>query len=153
MGVLILQEFLKMRCPKMTQGWLDDCCDLPNTLLLSHGDYLSSKRFLDEKYCVLKKGIQTKGNLPKSFLRFRCIVIWWYWNAFLSCFYLGTLWFSAKIFSCDNSSGKKMSWSYFNVSKTQQRHSVPALFLHVPRFLSYLQHCPKTENWLMIKHY
>ena len=49
---LVVQDFSKMRCPKMTEGWLDDCCDLPNPLLLSHGDYLSSKRFLDEKYCV-----------------------------------------------------------------------------------------------------
>ena len=37
--------------------------------------------------------------------------------------------------------------------KTQERHAVPALFLHLPWFSSYLQHCPKTENWLMIKHY
>ena len=28
-----------------------------------------------------------------------------------------------------------------------------ALFLHLPWFSSYLQHCPKTENWLMIKRY
>ena len=42
--------FLKMRCPKTTQVWLDDFCDWPNTLLLPYGDYLRSKRFLDEKY-------------------------------------------------------------------------------------------------------
>ena len=72
-----------------------------------------------------------EGKFAQFFFRFWCTVIWWYWNAFLSCFYLRTLWFSAKIFSCDNSSGKKMSWSYFNVSKTQQRHAVPALFLNL----------------------
>ena len=37
--------------------------------------------------------------------------------------------------------------------KTQERHAVPAFFLHFPWFSSYLQHCLKTENWLIIKHY
>ena len=38
-------------------------------------------------------------------------------------------------------------------SKTQERHAVTAIFLHLPWFSLYLQHCPKTENWLMIKRY
>ena len=37
--------------------------------------------------------------------------------------------------------------------KTQERHAVTALLLRLSWFSSYLQHCPKTENWLMIKHY
>ena len=71
--------------------------------------------------------------------------------------HLGTLWlptwFSAKIFACDCSLGKTNVLKLFSWLKTQERHAVPALFLHLPWFLSYLQHCPKTENWLMIKHY
>ena len=71
--------------------------------------------------------------------------------------HLGTLWlptwFSAKIFACDCSLGKKNVLKLLWWLKTQERHAVPALFLHLPWFSSYLQHCPKTENWLMIKHY
>ena len=71
--------------------------------------------------------------------------------------HLGTLWlptwFSAKIFACDCSLGKTNVLKLFSWLKTQERHAVPALFLHLPWFSSYLQHCPKTENWLMIKHY
>ena len=37
----------------MTQGWLDDCCDLPNTLFLSQRYHFSSIKVLNEKYCVL----------------------------------------------------------------------------------------------------
>ena len=71
--------------------------------------------------------------------------------------HLGTLWlptwFSAKIFACDCSLGKKNVLKLLWWLNTQERHAVPALFLHLPWFSSYLQHCPKTENWLMIKHY
>ena len=71
--------------------------------------------------------------------------------------HLGTLWlptwFSAKIFACDCSLGKKMFWNHFDGWKTRQRHGVHAFFLYLPWFLSYLQHCHKTENRLMIKHY
>ena len=71
--------------------------------------------------------------------------------------HLGTLWlptwFSAKIFACDCSLGKTNVLILFSWLKTQERHAVPALFLHLPWFSSYLQHCPKTENWLMIKRY
>ena len=71
--------------------------------------------------------------------------------------HLGTLWlptwFSAKIFACDCSVGKKNVLQLLWWLKTQERHAVPALFLHLPWFSLYLQHCPKTENWLMIKHY
>lgn len=62
-------------------------------------------------------------------------------------------WFSAKIFACDFSLGKKMFWNHFDGWKTRQRHGVHAFFLYLPWFLSYLQHCHKTENRLMIKHY
>ena len=37
----------------MTQGWLDNCCDLPNTLFLSQRYHFSSIKVLNEKYCVL----------------------------------------------------------------------------------------------------
>ena len=71
--------------------------------------------------------------------------------------HLGTLWlptwFSAKIFACDCSLGKTNVLRLFSWLKTQERHAVTALFLHLPWFSSYLQHCPKTENWLMIKRY
>ena len=71
--------------------------------------------------------------------------------------HLGTLWlptwFSAKIFACDCSLGKKNVLRLFSWLKTQERHAVTALFLHLPLFPSYLQHCPKTENGLMIKRY
>ena len=50
-------------------------------------------------------------------------------------------WFSAKIFACDCSSGKKMFWNHFDGWKTRQRHAVHAFFLYLPWFLSYLQHC------------
>ena len=33
----------------MTQGWLDDCFDLPNTLFLQHGYYFSSIKVSNEK--------------------------------------------------------------------------------------------------------
>ena len=62
-------------------------------------------------------------------------------------------WFSAKIFACDCSSSKKMFWNHFDGWKTRLRHAVHAFFLYLPWLLSYLQHCHKTENCLMIKHY
>ena len=49
--------------------------------------------------------------------------------------------------------GQKKCFETILWLKTQERHAVTALFLHLPWFLSYLQHCPKTENWLMIKRY
>ena len=52
-GGIVTCDFLKMRCHKMTQGWLDDCCDLPNTLFLSQRYHFSSIKVLNEKYCVL----------------------------------------------------------------------------------------------------
>ena len=52
-GGSVTCDFLKMRCHKMTQGWLDDCCDLPNTLFLSQRYHFSSIKVLNEKYCVL----------------------------------------------------------------------------------------------------
>lgn len=71
--------------------------------------------------------------------------------------HLGTLWlptwFSAKIFACDCSLGKTNVLILFSWLKTQERHAFTAIFLHLPWFSSYLQHCPKTENWLMIKRY
>ena len=59
-------------------------------------------------------------------------------------------WFSAKIFACDCPSSKKIFWNNFDGWKTQQRHTVPALFLYLPWFLSYLQRCPKTKK---LTHY
>ena len=71
--------------------------------------------------------------------------------------HLGTLWlptwFSAKTFAFDCSLGKKNVLILFSWLRAQERHAVTALFLHLPWFSLYQQHCPKTENWLMIKHY
>ena len=52
-GGSVTCDFLKMRCHKMTQGWLDDCCDLPNTLFLSQRYHFSSIKVLNEKILCL----------------------------------------------------------------------------------------------------
>ena len=65
---LVVQDFSKMRCPKMTQGWLDDCCDLPHTLFFQHGYYFSSIKILNEKIKdVQETKKETEDRLTKEF--------------------------------------------------------------------------------------
>ena len=107
----------------------------------------------------------------KNLFRFGCIDIWQYWN---------TLKYPILVhieqYTCNNACfvilghygcprgflpkplpvivhWAKKCFETILWLKTQERHAVTALFLHLPWFSSYLQHCPKTENWLMIKHY
>ena len=70
--------------------------------------------------------------------------------------HLGTLWlptwFSAKIFACDCSLGKTNVLKLFSWLNTGET-CCPSPFPSFTMIFSNLQHCPKTENWLMIKHY